>query len=130
VKKKILVVDDSDPLRRAICEALSLKFQCEIHEAQNGLEGLVKAKQVSPDVILLDYNLPGLDGSQVLQRLRIESELLHSRVLIMTASNDKETVKLFASLGVSGYIVKPFLFDDLLTRVEKILNNNEKSNFR
>jgi two-component system alkaline phosphatase synthesis response regulator PhoP len=126
-KRKILIVDDNEELRSGIRQAFAAKFSHELYEAKNGLEGLVRAKQVNPDVVLLDYMMPGMDGNQFLRHLRDEPKLRECKVIVMTGEHTMEDVKLFADLRISGYVVKPFLLDDIIERVEKILGNGNSS---
>lgn len=119
--KKILIIDDNQELRSSYRELLLLSFRCSVDEAKNGLEGLVRAKESRPDLILLDYVMPGMDGEQFLKSIRCIPSLRGIPVIVMTSENEKEDVQRFLSLGISGYLIKPISLATVIDRVVKII---------
>jgi DNA-binding NarL/FixJ family response regulator len=114
----ILVVEDFAPFRRIVCTALQLaKFQTT--EASDGLEGVQKAEQLQPDLILLDLNLPKLDGFGVAQQVRRLAP--RARVLFMSQESAPEIVRKALSLGAHGYVQKLSAATDLLPAIEAVL---------
>ena len=83
---RILSVDDSQTVRMALARLLR-PFACELDEAANGEEGLARARQQKPDLIILDCNMPVMDGLIMLRQLREEPELRRTPVIILTAKD-------------------------------------------
>ena len=111
---KILVVDDEPD----ISELISLHMMREGHECTcltNGLEVMPAALKEEPDLIVLDLNLPSLDGFSVLERLR--KQHIDSRVIILTARGDVESRVKGLTSGADDYLAKPFSMDELVARV-------------
>jgi two-component system cell cycle response regulator len=123
-EKKILIIDDNQDLREAMRDALLLSFRCNVDEAQNGMEGLARAKQHRPDLILLDSVMPGVDGERFLMRLRQELALFNVPVIVVTARQEKDDVTKFLKLGISDYLVKPILLQTMIERVAKVIGHD------
>ncbi|MGA3179071.1 MAG: response regulator [Verrucomicrobiota bacterium] len=117
---KILTVDDSQVVRLTVAKALKL-CDCTLLEADNGALGLSLASREKPDTILLDYNMPIMDGFEVLTRLRSDPDLKATPVIMMTSLSDRETVTKIARLGVRDYLVKPFNEELLLQRLGRVV---------
>ena len=83
-------------------------FACEVFEAANGEEGLAVAARERPDLILLDYNMPVMDGVSMLRRLREHADLRRTPVIMLTGELSAENIATVARLGVRDYITKPF----------------------
>ena len=83
-------------------------FACEVFEAANGEEGLAVAARERPDLILLDYNMPVMDGISMLRRLREHADLRRTPVIMLTGELSAENIATVARLGVRDYITKPF----------------------
>ncbi len=115
-ERLLLIEDDSkisDFVRRGlIYEA----FQVEV--ARDGESGLIAARNRPPDLVILDWMLPGLDGLEVLRRLRAASEL---PVLMLTAKDAVSDRVAGLEAGADDYLVKPFAFEELLARVRALL---------
>jgi DNA-binding response OmpR family regulator len=115
---KILTVDDSTTIRKIVKRALD-SFNCEILEAQNGVEGLAMANKKKPDMILLDITMPVMTGVEMLERLKGEQELKEIPVIMLTAESGKEAVTKAVRMGIKDYIVKPFKGPELVERIQK-----------
>ena len=113
---KILTVDDSKTIRLIVAKAFK-PFDCMVLEADNGVVGLAVASREKPDVILLDYTMPVMDGFEVLARLRSDPDLKATPVIMLTAEAGRETVIKIAKLGVRDYLIKPFKGELLVERV-------------
>lgn len=118
---KILTVDDSRTIRLIIAKAFK-NFDCEILEAQNGVEGLAVASKEKPDIIILDITMPIMDGYETLTKLKSDPELKGVPVIMLTAEAGKENVLRIAKLGVRDYLVKPFKEELVLERVGRIID--------
>jgi len=117
---KILSVDDSKTIRIIIGRSFN-KYDCEIHEAANGAEGLTVAASVKPDVIILDYTMPIMDGGEMLTKLKADPVLKSIPVVMLTAEAGKDTVLKIAKLGVRDYVIKPFKEDVIVDKVNRIV---------
>jgi DNA-binding response OmpR family regulator len=114
---RILVIEDERQLAGHISRALTRHGHC-LATVHDGAEGLKAALDDPPDLVLLDLNLPGLDGLSVLARLR-ESHC-PSRVLILTARGEVEHRVKGLHAGADDYLTKPFSMDELVARIEAI----------
>ena len=117
---KILTVDDSKTVRR-ILASLFVPFGCTLCEAVNGEDGLTVAAREKPDLILLDYNMPVMDGLTMLQRLREDATLRHTPVILLTAETGAKNIAAAARLGARDYVTKPFQEDALLAKVARVI---------
>ncbi len=117
---KVLTVDDSRMIRTLIRKYLA-GLKLEIHEAADGQAGLVAARAEKPDLIILDINMPVMDGTEMLRELRKIPELKNTKVLMLTAESAEKLVLEVIKIGISDYIVKPFEEDVLIRKVCKIL---------
>ena len=114
---KILVVDDFQGFRRFVCSVLRQRADFEVAEASEGWEAIQRAKQLQPDLILLDIGLPGLDGLEVARRVQAEGP---ARILFVSGLSDPEVVREALRLGV-GYVHKAHAQSDLVLAVEAVL---------
>jgi two-component system cell cycle response regulator len=117
---KILTIDDSKTIRLIVAKAFKA-YDCTILEAPNGIVGLAVAGREKPDIILLDYTMPVMDGFEVLARLRSDPELKATAVIMLTAEAGRETVIKIAKLGVRDYLIKPFKEELLIERVGRVV---------
>ena len=116
----ILVVEDHPAFRRLICTALQQRAEFQITEAADGLEAVWKADEFQPDVILLDINLPKLDGFEVAKEVRRLAP--DARVLFMSQESSPDIVRQALSLGAHGYIHKASAGTDLLPAIDAVLD--------
>lgn len=124
---RILIVEDNEDLARGLANNLEIEgFETEI--ASDGATGLARAKESSPDLVILDLMLPGMDGYRVLSSLRDEGDTVPVLVLTArTAEHDK--VRGFRE-GCDDYVTKPFGLLELIGRVNALLRRAAKSNGR
>ena len=115
---KALVVDDSRAMRRIIARYLQdLGF--EVHEAASGLEALVSAPKIPGlQLILLDWNMPEMDGRTLLERLRQDPDYADIPIMMVTTESEMEQVEVALEAGASEYLMKPF---DRQALLEKLL---------
>ena len=104
VKKKILVVDDSGIMLRNIKRWLEDKYQVIL--ANSGAMAIKYLATNRPDLVLLDYEMPVVDGSQVLEMIRTETEFCDIPVIFLTGKNDKESIMKVLELKPEGYLLK------------------------
>ncbi|MHC4830360.1 MAG: sigma-54-dependent transcriptional regulator [Planctomycetota bacterium] len=118
-RERILVIDDERLIRMTLGEELRERG-FEVFEAETGRQGLAQAMRDNPDVILLDYRLPDLDGLEVLTRLREKG--CKVPIVLMTAYSTIETAVKAIQLGAFDYLNKPFEIEALMIRVDKALH--------
>ena len=119
-KKKILFVDDEQDILRVVTVTLE-KYGYEILTAVDGKEGLERAANDKPDVILLDKAMPIMDGREMLQRLRSAPDLKDIPVIMLTARCDPQDITAVRPYNVSSYVTKPFDPTDLSNRIKDAL---------
>jgi DNA-binding response OmpR family regulator len=117
-KKKVLVIDDEKLLMKSTCMALNL-FGFEASGSLDGEQGITAAVAMHPDIILLDIMMPGMDGWQVLERLKHTEATRQIPVVIFTAKEYSSGVSLAETRGAVDYIAKPFDMDDMVKVLEK-----------
>lgn len=116
----ILSIDDSKTIRLLLAR-LFRPFACEWREAANGEEGLAVATREKPDLIILDHNMPVMDGVTMLRKMREDPELKRTPVIMLTAESGLESLAIVARLGVRDYVTKPFREEELLAKVGRII---------
>jgi two-component system, cell cycle response regulator len=121
MNKKVLTIDDSKTLRMIIGKHLT-PFGVQMMQAENGEEGIARARESVPDVILLDYNMPVMDGYHTLIELKADPDLKKIPVIMLTTETVQETVLKLVKLGLKDYIAKPFTRDVLLKKLNPLLN--------
>ena len=117
---KILVVDDFSTMRRIIKNLLKDLGFANIQEADDGSTGLPMLQQGDFDFVVTDWNMPGMQGIDLLKNIRADEELKHLPVLMITAEAKREQIIEAAQAGVNGYIVKPFTAATLKEKLDKI----------
>jgi signal transduction histidine kinase len=115
--RKILVIDDDDGLRRTLESALKF-FGFETSAVSTGEEGVRRAREWLPDLVLCDVNMPGMDGRAVLQVLRSDPTLATRQFVLMTGNQEQHPQREGMNLGADDYLPKPFEISQLRTCVE------------
>ncbi|MGE5314486.1 MAG: response regulator [Acidobacteriota bacterium] len=116
---KILVVDDDEGVKLILRRLIGLKLLTTPIEASNGLEGLLKVEQETPDLVLLDIGMPLKSGVEFLEKLRESKTYASLPVVVISSSKDKEIVGKLIKLGISGYILKPLDYE----KTFKVIND-------
>ncbi|MEX0616063.1 MAG: chemotaxis response regulator CheY [Methylophaga sp.] len=117
---KILIVDDFSTMRRIIKNLLrDLGFNNTL-EADDGLTALPILQAGGIDFLITDWNMPGMQGIDLLKKVRADEKLVSLPVLMVTAETKREQIIEAAQAGVNGYIVKPFTAATLKDKIEKI----------
>lgn len=120
-KAKILVVEDEEILLTALKEELTSGGYA-VEGAEDGVEGLVKVKSFKPDLVLLDLLMPKMDGMEMLQKLKADTQTRDVPVVILTNLSDYEKISEALSLGAMDYLVKAnYKLEDLLEKVSTVL---------
>lgn len=120
-KTKVLVIDDEKLLVKSTCMALN-HFGFETSGALDGATGLAAAVSFGPEIILLDIMMPGMDGWQVLEKLKLQESTSRIPVVIFTAKEYSSGFSLAVTRGAVDYIAKPFEIEDMVAVLYKHLN--------
>lgn len=119
--KSILIIDDIEE-NVLILERLLEKEGYDVQSALEAPKGLHLLKEQTFDLLLLDINMPVIDGITLLENIRKDSSLSNVAVIMVTASDDKETTLKCLQLGACGYITKPFNIDTLRPQINHCIN--------
>ena len=117
----VLLVDDEDQLRRVMKDLLERDGYL-VHEARDGVQALDQVDRVAPDIIVLDLNLPGLDGYGVLAKLRSRPTTADIPVIVLTAKGDEDNEVRVFELGANDFLTKPFRARALSARLDAVLS--------
>jgi two-component system KDP operon response regulator KdpE len=120
-KVAVLVVDDEEQIRRAVVRALTARGY-EVHAAEDGEEALTIAAASQPDLVVLDLNLPGVDGLEVCRALRRRGSV---PILVLSVREDESDKVAALDLGADDYLTKPFGVEELMARVRALLRRAE-----
>jgi len=120
----IMIVDDEAGVRELLRDTLKIAG-FETVEADNGMSALTVLRSHKPDLIIIDINMPLMDGFELVERLRGTGDLVP--VLMLTARNDQQDISRGLRIGADDYVVKPFGLEELILRVKAILRRSMKS---
>lgn len=122
-KIKIMIADDHPIIREGLKQLLELDGNIEvIAEANNGEECLKMPQKISPDVLLLDINMPKINGIEVMEN--IKKQKIQTKVLILTVHNEVEYLLKAVEVGIDGYILKDSDSDELKKAIEVVFSGN------
>lgn len=126
MKKKLLIVDDQNGIRILLMEVFSSEGY-ETYQASNGKLALEIVRNVSPDLVLLDMKIPGMDGLDILKHIKsIDASI---KVIMMTAYEELDMIKEATDLGAIMHFTKPFDIDELRQAVNQQLRSPNNNSF-
>jgi len=120
-KKKVLVVDDDAEIVELISDILTRDGRFEIRTASSGYEAGMATQQFRPDLILLDYMLPDVNGNVVCQTIRSNPEFENTRIIIVSGVIKQEEIDQLLRSGAQEFIKKPFSMSELMEKVDGAL---------
>jgi two-component system chemotaxis response regulator CheY len=123
---KFLVVDDFATMRRIVRSLLKELGYLNVDEADNGQSAFSKLQGGGFDFVVSDWNMPVMDGLELLKAIRADANLCKIPVLMVTAEAKKENIIAAAQAGANGYVVKPFSAVTLDEKLNKILEKMQK----
>ena len=118
--KTVLIVEDQEDIRDVIRITLELE-EFALHEAVDGVEGLRMAQQLKPDLVLSDVMMPGMDGLALCRRIKAESALRRTKVVLLSARGQPEDRKAGSAAGADAYLAKPYGPLELLATVKRLI---------
>jgi two-component system chemotaxis response regulator CheY len=121
---KAMTVDDSPTIRHIVVKALE-KLGFEMYQAENGLEALKTLEEIGTvDIIVLDWNMPEMDGYQFLVEMRKNEKYGSIKVMMLTTENQRHFIVKAIMAGANEYLMKPFSPDMLIDKVRMLLEIN------
>ncbi|EJW18959.1 MULTISPECIES: response regulator [Paenibacillus] len=123
--KKVLIVDDQNGIRVLLMEVFSSEGYTTF-QASNGKMALEIVKEESPDIVLLDMKIPGMDGLEILKQIKLMKP--HMNVIMMTAYGELDMIKEATDLGALMHFTKPFDIDEMRVAVNMTLEQGQSSN--
>ena len=124
-KIRVLIADDIAATRESVCKLLEFHPEIEaVGQAATAEEAIVLAKSVEPDVILMDINMPGMDGITATEV--ISTEVPGAAIIIMSVQGEQEYLRRAMIAGAKNYLVKPFTGDELLQAVKQVYANEQR----
>ena len=124
---KVLVIDDE----KHIVELLKFNLETmdyDVYSSYDGFDGFIKAKEINPDLILLDWMLPNISGIELLKKIRSDKDLKNIPVIMLTAKNVESDKIDGLNSGADDYITKPFSIKELLARSNSVLRRYNVNN--
>jgi len=120
-QKRILIVDDDPQIVELMVDLLSGDERYDVKTAMTGYDAGVLTEQFKPELIILDYMLPDINGNIVCQTIRANGELADTRIIIVSGVVNQEEVNDLLKAGADEFIKKPFNIDQLQTRIQTLL---------
>ena len=120
-KRKILIVDDDAEIVEMMVEILGREAKYEVKTASSGYEAGIQTQRFKPDLILLDYMLPDVNGNVVCHTIKKNPEFENIRIIIVSGVVKQEEIDHLLKSGAEGFIKKPFNINELTTKVAEVL---------
>jgi two-component system, chemotaxis family, chemotaxis protein CheY len=120
MRARILIVDDYDSMRALVQRYLERSCHAEIHAVRDPLEALSLARRERFDLIISDYEMPGMNGLEFLAEIRADPMMTSTRFIMLTCSDDRELVRQAIALGVDEYHTKPIAQKTLERTMQKL----------
>ncbi|MBL4624918.1 MAG: response regulator [Flavobacteriales bacterium] len=123
MKQSILIVDDDSLNRKILTDMLNASERnFSVLNAMNGEIACKLVKQFSPDIILLDWNMPGLSGEEITRKFKADDEIKAIPIIIVTGESTKEKIDQIYDAGANGYLNKPISQQGLIEEIDKHLS--------
>jgi DNA-binding response OmpR family regulator len=120
--RKVVIAEDNPAMLKVLVKSVESKG-FEVTGVADGLEALKSIRDLQPDLVLLDIQMPKATGIAVLDAMRKDERFVETPVVMVTAKKDKKDVIMAHKLKAAGYILKPFKMDDLIAKIAEIFNS-------
>lgn len=120
-KRRVLVVDDDPAIVEMLMELLERDGRFEVQTAANGFDAGLRTKEFRPDVIVLDYMLPDINGNAVVRRIREDPSLSSVKIIIVSGVVNRQDVDELLKCGADGFLQKPFSIEQLVKRIMELV---------
>ncbi len=120
-KKRILVVDDDEAITEMLVELLERDGRFEVKTASSGYDAGLLTHQFRPDLIILDFKLPDINGNVVCRTLRSNPAFEHVKIIIISGVVDRDEISELMAAGANDFLQKPFQINELLTRMSNLI---------
>lgn len=121
-KKRVLVVDDDEAIVEMFIELLERDGRFEVKTASTGYEAGILTEQFKPDIILLDFKLPDVNGNAVCRSIRSNPKHEHIKIIVISGVADPEEIEELRLAGSDDFIRKPFDINQVIARMSELLN--------
>ena len=121
----VVIIDDDRTVRHFASHFLKKKLNVNVLEAADGVEGLRIIMSSRPDLVMVDYLMPDMDGAQVVAAIRNTEGIENTPVIVLTSMDDSNTVIQLASLKILDYMLKPLDMFHSAARIRKIITDNQ-----
>lgn len=118
----ILIIEDDINIAKFIKFSLEKKGY-EVNHIDNGIDGIEALKERQPDLVILDMMMPGIDGREVVERVKEEEIIDPNRIIILSGKEVTDELKAMFDLGINNYLKKPFNINNLIVRIENALES-------
>lgn len=120
-KKRVLIVDDDTDIVELLSDVIARDGRFEVKSACNGFDAGVMTKEFLPDILLLDFMLPDINGSVVCRRIKSDPELAHTKIIMVSGAVEPSEIESLKAAGADDFIKKPFDLGQLLNRMIELL---------
>ncbi len=120
-KKKVLVVDDDEAIVEMFVELLERDGRFEVFTANSGFQAGIALQENTPDLMVLDYQLPDVNGNVVCQTVRSRPAFEHMKIMLISGAADQEEVQMLLRAGADEFVKKPFQIDQVIHRMGELL---------
>jgi two-component system, OmpR family, response regulator len=121
IRHRILVVDDDEKIVEFFEDLLQRDPRFEVRSAGTGYDAGLLTEQIRPDVILLDYMLPDINGNVVIDRIRSTEHLAHTKIIVVSGVVNQEEINDLMKRGADDFIKKPFTIDALMSKIQRLI---------
>lgn len=122
-KKRVLVVDDDPAILEMLVELLEREGRFEVQTASTGFDAGMRCKEFRPDVIILDYMLPDINGNAVCRTIRADKSMEGVKIIIVSGVVNREDVAKLLECGADDFIQKPFKIDHMINRITELVSD-------
>lgn len=119
---RIVIVEDDSQLRSMLYQTVQKNFpKIEIHEAEDGFAAGSKISELQPDLVILDLNLPGVDGFRICRLIKEKPALKHAKVIVVTGALNADSREVILREGADECFFKPFSLPDLVAKIKELI---------